>query len=179
MFFHKVRRALVLHSTNVGVLSEFRSTIAFLGKAALVGTCTGGGVVVFKMSLLFLGTLFYEDLANLLPRPAFYWPLALYPILGSVFVCILTAATGPAIRNGVDYIASSIDYVSEVVNGEASLESVMRNENRTDVDSNCSAITTYGVVPVRAQFSATSQLLRLAAAVCTVGSGCSLGPEGE
>lgn len=34
-------------------------------------------VVVFKTAILAASVFFYENLANLLPRPVFYWPMAL------------------------------------------------------------------------------------------------------
>lgn len=83
--------------------SPFLSTSIFLFRAALVGLFTGitgkppthivDGlytftfvsnikilVVVFKTAILATSVLFYESIANLLPRPVFYWPMALCKI---------------------------------------------------------------------------------------------------
>jgi len=120
---------------------QFSRTIAFLLRAALIGLLTGASVVLFKQSILNVGQFFYEDLADVLPKPAFYWPLAVYPIFGSAVVSALTLLTGPSIRNGVDHIASTT----------------------------CAETR---------RFEPGSHLLRLIASVFTLGSGCSLGPEG-
>ena len=59
-------------------------------------------------SISFTKALLYEDLAELLPKPAFYWPLAIYPVVGSIGVSALTYWRGDSIKVGVDSIAKSI-----------------------------------------------------------------------
>ena len=53
---------------------EFSSSIRFLLKAALVGTTTGFTVHLFKYLISIELTLFYENLAAILPKPVLYWP---------------------------------------------------------------------------------------------------------
>ena len=55
---------------------SLKETLKFLLRAALVGISTGIGVVIFKSSLSIVTSLFYETLADLLPKPVFYWPMA-------------------------------------------------------------------------------------------------------
>ena len=125
----------------ISTMDDLRRQLTFLKKALLVGCTTAVGVVIFKLSIQETSKLFYEVLADLLPKPVFYWPQILYPVLGSSVVCVLTLIRGDVIRNGgIDKIAQSIDFDSD--------------------------------------YKPTDQLLRTAAAVATLGSGCSLGPEG-
>lgn len=49
----------------------------FILKSGLIGTFTGLSVVWFKSGIAAMSALFYEDLANLLPKPYFYWPIVL------------------------------------------------------------------------------------------------------
>jgi hypothetical protein len=56
---------------------HYKEALSFLGRGSLVGLFTGIGVVVFKTSIMGVESLFYETLADALPKPAFYWPLAL------------------------------------------------------------------------------------------------------
>ena len=53
------------------------ATLIFIAKAFAVGLLTGICVVLLKSSIAWTSTLLYEDLANNLPKPAFYWPLVL------------------------------------------------------------------------------------------------------
>lgn len=133
---------------------QLSRTIIFLVRAALIGIFTGVGIVLFKQAISYTGQVFYEELADILPKPAFYWPLALYPLLGSVFVSALTLLSGPAIGNGIDSIASTTSITMD-----------------TDL---ASAVN----VTVSNRFQPSTQLIRLLASVFTLGSGCSLGPEG-
>jgi hypothetical protein len=55
---------------------DVKRVFIFLTQAALIGTLTGFGVSIFKESIFLTSIFFYENLANVLPRPAFYWPLA-------------------------------------------------------------------------------------------------------
>lgn len=57
--------------------SQFNDVAKFLLRAGIIGTCTGLSVVVFKTAISSTSYLFYEQLADLLPKPSFYWPLAL------------------------------------------------------------------------------------------------------
>eukprot|EP01035_Chromulina_nebulosa_P017517 gene17517-23078_t len=133
--------------------SSFTETTSFLARSALVGTATGISVVLFKTSIAFVSTLLYEDLANILPKPVFYWPLALYPIIGSIIVAAISYLSGPSIRNGADFIAQTID-----------------NNNPT--------ILAKQLVNKAPKFDPLSFVYRILAAITTLGSGCSLGPEG-
>lgn len=57
--------------------SDLQPVAFFLLKAALVGVLTGLSVVLFKSAIAKTSSLFYENLADILPKPSFYWPLAL------------------------------------------------------------------------------------------------------
>ena len=85
------------------------STVWFLIRASLIGLLTGGMIVVYKLSIARLAELFFDDLAGILPNPAFYWPLALYPILGSIVVCTLIYFVGSDICDGIESIAASVE----------------------------------------------------------------------
>lgn len=198
------------------------STLQFLYKSTLVGLCTGISVVIFKTFLQDTRILFYETLADVLPKPAFYWPLALYPIMGSIIVCALTYANGMNIRNGIDFIAKSIDSLDANTNpiegvvrggeGEGEGEegeqrrkeeaSKVWHENVENVENvgnvgNVAGIEgkagqemsiistpspplplTNDVAEAIPRFDPKNEVVRLLAAVATLGSGCSLGPEG-
>lgn len=56
---------------------NFNQVAKFLFKAGLIGTLTGISVVAFKTAISSTQYLFYEQLADILPKPSFYWPLAL------------------------------------------------------------------------------------------------------
>lgn len=56
---------------------SFRQVATFLLKSSLVGVLTGLSVVIFKTAIAKTSSIFYEDLADILPKPSFYWPLAL------------------------------------------------------------------------------------------------------
>ena len=99
----------VANEVEIGQLDQFKYTAIFLSKAVLLGVLTGLSVVLFKSSIGATQILFYENLADYLPKPSFYWPLALYPLLGGIIVSVLTYAVGPKITNGIDIIAQSID----------------------------------------------------------------------
>jgi hypothetical protein len=58
----------------------------FLGKAALVGVATGSSVVFLKDAIAWTSALFYEHLADLLPKPSFYWPLALCKLINNMII---------------------------------------------------------------------------------------------
>lgn len=104
-YIETLGRESIVDYTNV------QQTVKFLFRAMLVGIFTGIGIVIFKTLIASVTSIFYEYLADFLPKPSFYWPLALYPILGSVAVCIISFITGPSIKEGVDSIAQSIDYI--------------------------------------------------------------------
>jgi len=53
---------------------EFSSSVQFLLKAALLGATTGFTVHLFKYLISLELTLFYENLAAVLPKPVLYWP---------------------------------------------------------------------------------------------------------
>ena len=57
--------------------SEYTKTFSFLFRSGLIGAFTGLSVVVFKTLISGTSFFFYESLANYLPRPSFYWPLAI------------------------------------------------------------------------------------------------------
>lgn len=56
---------------------EVSASIIFLSKAALVGGITGFCVHAFKSLINMELTLFYENLAAILPKPVIYWPFIL------------------------------------------------------------------------------------------------------
>lgn len=161
--------------------TDVRRTIIFLVKASMIGIFTGLGVKVFKSSIDLTAAFFFETLAEILPRPAFYWPLGLYPLLGSVFVSILVYLQGNTIYNGIDYIAKTIDSSSSCSTPTAAATST----NWTSFSSLLilppplphSLLPEPIRVPVNS-FNPASQFMRLLASVFTLGSGCSLGPEG-
>lgn len=126
--------------------------LTLLIKASLIGASTGGAVVLFKSSIQLLQKLLYEDLADLLPKPAFYWPIILYPMMGAALVSLLTMLHGERIKNNVNTIASGLR-VRDGLDGD-------RIENPGGFE---------GI---------QDTLVRTLAAVATLGSGCSLGPEG-
>jgi len=134
-------------SDIISTIDDLRRQLTFLKQAMLVGCTTAVGVVIFKLSIQETSKVFYENLADILPKPAaFYWPQILFPVLGSTVVSVLTLVRGQGIRNGIDKIAQSIDFDS--------------SENKDLV------------------YNPADQVFRTAAAVATLGSGCSLGPEG-
>ena len=128
----------------ISTMGDLRRESSFLLQAGLIGLCTAIGVVVFKLSIQETSKLLYENLASVLPKPAFYWPQVLYPVIGAAVVSLLTYIRGQNIRRGVESIAQSIDCNQGQQGG----------------------------------YSLGDQVFRLAAAVATLGSGCSLGPEG-
>ena len=91
------------------ILEPFNQPTNFLFRAGLIGIFTGLGVVLLKTLIFDTQGILYETLADILPKPAFYWPIALYPFIGSIFVTCLAYYYGPSIWNGLDYIAKSID----------------------------------------------------------------------
>eukprot|EP01036_Dinobryon_divergens_P032969 gene32969-42663_t len=165
--------------------SQFFETSMFLLRAAVVGAATGGTVVVFKTAILAASVFFYENLANLLPRPVFYWPMALYPLMGSVVVSCLLFLRGPSLRNGIDSIAQSIDSKDAFVlpfplPAEALADAALNSPQAfvpTPFPTSSSSSLSSTATSVAA-FDPVNQLCRLGAAVATLGSGCSLGPEG-
>lgn len=56
---------------------EMSRSALFLAKAGTVGAATGLSVILFKSSIAIVLTLFYENLADALPKPVFYWPFIL------------------------------------------------------------------------------------------------------
>jgi hypothetical protein len=64
-------------------LSIFSKTTDFLIRASLVGILTGFSVVIFKSSIAYGQRVLYEGLADFLPKPPLYWPLALCKLLHS------------------------------------------------------------------------------------------------
>ena len=135
----------------IETIDDLRLQLTFLKQAGLVGLLTALGIVIFKLSIQETSKLFYENLADSLPKPAaFYWPQILYPVLGSAIVSLLTYTRGLGVRNGIDTIAQSLDYDTENVTEATSFS----------------------------PYNPTDHLFRVGAAVATLGSGCSLGPEG-
>ena len=201
---------------EVGQLDQFRYTSVFLSKAVLVGVLTGLSIVLFKSSIAETQVLLYENLADFLPKPSFYWPLAIYPILGGSFVALLTYFVGPKMSNGIDFIAQSIDsnraespvielptpgdnalsaspaaLIRESYSISSAESSGLLNLNSTSATSVNMQISTpikeslegvsvnlKGKVTNKGVFQPEYLFYRLLAAVATLGSGCSLGPEG-
>ena len=136
----------------IETIDDLKLQLNFLKQAALVGFFTAVGIVIFKLSIQETSKILYENLADVLPKPAgFYWPQILFPVLGSVIVSILTYYRGLNIRRGVDKIAQSLDYDGNAATSNA--QELLR-------------------------YNPFDQLFRISAAVATLGSGCSLGPEG-
>ena len=146
--------------------------------------------MVFKTAILATSVLFYETIANLLPRPVFYWPMMLYPLMGSAVVAFLLYIRGPSIRNGIDSIARSIDAKEDfillapsegladaVLNSPQVFSSPALSESKDAIVP--SILKKEANEASAAAFDPVNQLFRLAAAVATLGSGCSLGPEGS
>ena len=125
--------------SNDQVLNNF----LFLTRAALLGVLTGICVVTFKSQITAVSLFFYETMADLLPKPVFYWPIILFPLAGSLVVSILYSLAGPSLNRGINQIASNV-----------------ANPNNDG-------------------FQWQSWILRTIASVFTLGSGNSLGPEGQ
>ena len=215
---------------GIGQLDQFKYTAGFLSKAALIGILTGLSVVLFKSSIEATQIVFYENLADYLPKPSFYWPLALYPSLGGIIVAVLTYAVGPKITNGIDVIAQSIDAnmvttaTKLVTPGDLALSvdpaALIRETYDLSVESSpvsssssSSPSSSLTISSSKGQYNTSFSLRdtpppalltevalqtflvdepvvrpdkfqpaylfwRLVASVATLGSGCSLGPEG-
>lgn len=131
-------------------------TLTLLLQASLIGASTGGAVVLFKSSIQLLQKLLYEDLADLLPKPVFYWPIVLYPVIGAVLVSLLTSIQGDRVNNNINTIARTL-----------------RTEDSDDCSSRNGNADLEGVWQ-----GAQDTVVRTLAAIATLGSGCSLGPEG-
>lgn len=190
-------------------LDQFKNTAIFLSKAALVGVLTGVSIVIFKSSIGATQILLYEDLADFLPKPSFYWPLALYPMLGGIFVSALTYFTGPKISNSIDTIAQSIDSNAPIrwpTPGDFALSAspaalIRETYDISIIESSSGTNSTDPIFPdtvptvlssiprdlekekaeklrMKLKFQPKYLFWRLVAAVATLGSGCSLGPEG-
>ena len=208
---------------GIGQLDQFKYTAGFLSKAALIGILTGLSVVLFKSSIEATQIVFYENLADYLPKPSFYWPLALYPSLGGIIVAVLTYAVGPKITNGIDVIAQSIDAnmvttaTKLITPGDLALSvdpaALIRETYDLSVESSPVSSSSPTISSSKGQFNTSYSLRetpppalltevalqtflideqvvrpdkfqpaylfwRLVASVATLGSGCSLGPEG-
>lgn len=190
------------------VIDRFEQPFQFLLRAGAVGLTTGLGVVLLKNSIYETQGLLYEGLADILPKPAFYWPIAIYPFIGSAVVSILTYCYGSSIWNGLDFIAKTIDVTDNNVPTDDSMYLDLNSNNNYNNTSTSAvtAATSLFLSPV-SEWNETSQssssttaiitsnsedlnitspesfnpiqsILRLASAVTTLGSGCSLGPEG-
>lgn len=155
-------------------VTDAKRTVIFLVKASLIGISTGLGVKVFKSSIDLAAAFFFESFADILPKPAFYWPLGLFPLFGSVFVAFLVFIRGNTIYNGIDYIAKSIDANSIFL--KSTIDTTLFQNTSTGVTILPSNKEQSIISPL--SFDPVNQLIRLIAAVFTLGSGCSLGPEG-
>ena len=132
------------HSIEDGVAGDqFRKPSSLLTKAAGIGLGTGISVMVFKASIAGVSTWLYEDVADMLPKPVFYWPIILFPIIGAAAVSCITSLQGPSLKDGIETIA---------------------NDVKTDVAYTGKELSL--------------RISRAIAAVFTLGSGNSLGPEG-
>jgi len=95
---------------------SYLDTAAFLLRSVALGIFTGTAVVLFKQSIAGMSELLFESFADILPKPAFYWPLALYPLIGSFLVSFIAYSMGGMNRlksGGVDTIGKSV-----ISNGE-------------------------------------------------------------
>lgn len=132
-------------------------------RSAAVGIASGVGVVAFKRCIHAVSSLLFVNLADMLPKPAFYWPIILYPLIGGAFVSLLTWFSRDLVSQNIDVIAHSIS--------PPVLLSTVLQENNTIVSPTIDS-------SVERKFSLPALLTRSMAAVATLGSGCSLGPEG-
>ena len=172
---------------------QFSETGTFLLRAAATGFLAGCSIVVFKTGICYTQELLYVDLASALPKPSpIYWPLAVFPFVGSIGVSVLTFIAGDRMKNGIDTIARSIDadpseLYSCTLDGddrEYDNDSVVFRDR--EHDNNCDPIvedvnnsTTTSIFSTKSQFRPLDLLFRTSAAVATLGSGNSLGPEGS
>ena len=181
---------------------QFTETGIFLFRAATTGFLAGCSIVVFKTGIEYIQELLYVDLASVLPKPyPIYWPLAVFPLLGSVMVSILSIIAGDRMKNGIDTIARSID-----ADAAAELYSLTHDEEKAyDIDSvafrdrehdndhvndpivegeminstTTSMSAASSIYSTKSRFRPLDLLFRSSAAVATLGSGNSLGPEGS
>lgn len=150
-------------SVNALILGANASVSAisvFLLRGAAVGLATGVGVIAFKRSIHAVSVLLYEVLADVLPKPSPYWPIVLYPLVGAAAVSLLTLLNR-------DLVSQNIDAIARTVSPPTLLSSVLLEEG-----SEPSAERGFR------GFSLPALATRSLAAVLTLGSGCSLGPEG-
>ena len=134
-----------INTIILGSNASVSSISLFLFRAAAVGLSTGSAILIFKKSIIGVSGLLYENLANILPKPVFYWPIIVYPVLGACVVSLISLLNSEALKQNIDRIARST----------SSREST------------------------QSQFNLVHLLVRGVAAVFTLGSGCSLGPEGS
>eukprot|EP01041_Mallomonas_annulata_P003544 gene3544-7054_t len=153
---------------------DVKRVLQFLIRAGIIGTITGLSVGVFKSSIFATSQLLFETLADFLPKPVFYWPLMIYPILGSIGVALITYYRGPSIANGIDSIAKSIDAPTIKPLNIIPKTNINEQQSSTDLILQLQSTTP----PSKTGFDPMNQIVRLMASVCTLGSGCSLGPEG-
>ena len=133
-----------INAIILGSNASVSSISLFLFRAAAVGLSTGSAILVFKKSIIGVQELLYETVASLLPKPVFYWPIIIYPVLGACAVSVISLINSEALKQNIDGIARSTS---------------SRQETKTE-------------------FNLMHLLIRGVAAVFTLGSGCSLGPEG-
>lgn len=134
-----------INTIILGSNASVSSISLFLFRAAAVGLSTGSAILIFKKSIIGVSGLLYENLANILPKPVFYWPIIVYPVLGACVVSLISLLNSEALKQNIDRIARST----------SSREST------------------------QSQFNLVHLMVRGVAAVFTLGSGCSLGPEGS
>eukprot|EP00968_Pinguiococcus_pyrenoidosus_P021159 scaffold2679_cov251-Pinguiococcus_pyrenoidosus.AAC.31 len=137
------------------VSTRFGSEFLFLGLAAMVGASTGLGVSLFKISVASLETCMYAPLASDAGQVGMM-PAAL-PILqpGKYGADRLFAALVPALGG---FVVSSLRTATDGFGGDLT-DFAQQVERRRDFDTK-------------------GQLLKILAAVATLGTGNSLGPEG-
>jgi hypothetical protein len=122
-----------INTMILGANASISSISAFLLRSAAVGgsagikiplsvlensfncpfSFAGIGILAFKKSILLVSQLLYESLADVLPKPAFYWPIILYPVLGSVAVSIITYTNRDGVGQNIvsNGLALSINYL--------------------------------------------------------------------
>jgi H+/Cl- antiporter ClcA len=129
--------------------AQFKETSVFLARAATVGFLAGCSIVAFKLSIVTTQGLLYDDLADVLPHPAPYY-----------WTLVLFPLLGGAVVSLITALAGP-----RMKNGIDTIAS--------SIDEN--------VVPARdvTGFRPLDLVYRIGAAVATLGSGNSLGPEGS
>ena len=112
----------------------FEKTSSLIVRAGALGLSTGLAVMAFKASIAGVSQLLYEDVADILPKPVFYWPIVLFPVFGSAVVTMISRLQGASIGQGIDAIASSVN----------AAENLSWDEVKLRIARTCGAVFTLG-----------------------------------